>query len=388
MQMGPPMNQGTESVLCSEDVIERRRVDESLRLSEARYRRLFETAQDGILVLDAETGRVLDANLFMRGLLGYSLEEFVGRKLWDIGPFKGMEASKAAFAELQVKDRVHYEGLPLEARDGRRVEVEFISNACLIDGRRVIQCNLRDVTERKRLEKLAVEKLEELARSNSELEQFGYVASHDLQEPLRAVSSCVQLLQKRYEGQLDQRADEFISHAVDGTKRMQTLITDLLAYSRVSTQSRPFELVNCETALDEALANLAIAISESDAVVTHDPLPTLMAEPVQVTQVFQNLIGNAIKFRGEQAPVIAICAERKADYWLFSVTDNGIGIEAQYFDRIVRVFQRLHSRRQYQGTGIGLAICKKIAEQHGGRLWIESQLGKGSAFFFTIPDSR
>ncbi|HEY0792874.1 MAG TPA: ATP-binding protein [Chthoniobacterales bacterium] len=381
------MNAITPAVPLTNDIAERWRAEESLRLSEARYRRLFETAQDGILVLDAETGRVLDANPFMQVLLGYSLEEFLGRKLWEIGPFKGTEASKTVFAELQEKDRLHYEGLPLESHDGRRVEVEFVSNAFLVDERRVIQCNLRDITERKRLERLAIEKLEELARSNSELEQFAHVASHDLQEPLRAVASCVQLLQKRYAGQLDARADEFILHAVQATKRMQTLINDLLLYSRVGTQMRSFGLADAAVVLEQALASLAVALSESGTTVTHGPLPTVNADPSQLAQVFQNLIGNAIKFRGAQPSVIAIGAERRANEWLFSVSDNGIGIEEQYFERIFRVFQRLHTRRQYEGTGIGLAICKKVVERHGGRLWIESQVGKGSTFYFTIPET-
>lgn len=297
------------------------RAVETLRLSDARYRRLFETAQDGILILDAETGQVVDANPFMKELLGYSQEEFLGRKLWEIGPFKGEDASKSAFAELQVNDRLHYEGLPLEAKDGRRVEVEFISNAYLVDATRFIQCNIRDITERvrvnqaletankemafqieekgKRADELVMINAE-LARSNAELEQFAYVATHDLQEPLRAVASCVQLLQKRYEGQLDERADEFITHAVDGTKRMQTLINDLLAYSRISTHAHVFESTNCEMVLHEALANLMVAIDESGAMVTRDAMPMVSGDATQLTQLFQNLIGNALKFRGER----------------------------------------------------------------------------------------
>jgi PAS domain S-box-containing protein len=357
---------------------------EGLILSEARYRRLFETAQDGILILDAETGQVVDANPFMRAFLGYSPEEFVGRKLWEIGPFKSTEASKTAFAELQVKDSVRYESLSLERKDGGRVETEFISNAYLADKRRLIQCNIRDITERRRLEKLAEERIAELARSNADLVQFGYVASHDLQEPLRAVASCVQLLQKRYAGQLDARADEFIAHAVAGTKRMETLINDLLAYSRVGTEARPVMHTNCEVVLTNALENLAVAVTESGAVVTHDPLPVLEADPTQLAQVFQNLIANAIKFRAERTPIIHIGAESMGGGWTLSVTDNGIGIEPQYFERIFQVFQRLHTRKEYQGTGIGLAICKKIIERHGGRLWVESQLGKGSVFRFNL----
>ena len=271
---------------------------EALRLSEARYRRQFETAPDGILLLDAETGQVMDANPFMQVLLGYSRDEFLGKKLWEIGPFKGIEASKTIFAELNVKDSVRYESMSLERNDGSRVEAEFISNAYFADKRRLIQCNIRDITERRLLEKLAEERIAELARSNAELGQFGYVASHDLQEPLRAVASCVQLLQKRYAGQLDARADEFIAHSVAGIKRMETLINDLLAYSRVGTEAQPLVPTDCESLLKNVLADLSMAITESGAVVTHDPLPVLEADSTQLAQIFQNLIGNAIKFHG------------------------------------------------------------------------------------------
>ena len=385
------------------------RAVETLRLSDARYRRLFETAQDGILILDADTGQVVDANPFMKDLLGYSQEEFLGRKLWEIGPFKGEDASKSAFAELQRNDRLHYEGLPLETKDGRRVEVEFISNAYLVDSTRLIHCNIRDITERMRVnqaleaanKEMAFQIEEkgkradelvminaELARSNAELEQFAYVATHDLQEPLRAVASCVQLLQKRYEGQLDARADEFITHAVDGTKRMQTLINDLLAYSRISTHAQIFASTNCELVVHEALANLMVAIQESGAVITRDKLPMVNGDATQLTQLFQNLVGNALKFRGDRPSKIHIGAERENGDWRFSVADNGIGMEPQYFERVFLVFQRLHTRKEYQGTGIGLAICKKVVERHGGRIWAESEPGQGATFWFTIPERK
>ena len=242
-----------------------------------------------------------------------------------------------------------------------------------------------DITERKRAEEKLKLTLDDLGRSNEELEQFAYVASHDLQEPLRMVSSYTQLLARRYQGQLDAKANEFIAYAVDGANRMQGLINDLLAYSRVGTRGKAIEPTDCTAVLDQALANLKAAIEKSGAVVTHDPLPTVMADNLQLIQLLQNLIGNAIKFHVEKPPCIHVSAEQKGNEWVFSVRDNGIGIDPQYAERIFIIFQRLHTREEYPGTGIGLAICKKIVERGGGRIWVESELGKGSTFYFTIP---
>jgi signal transduction histidine kinase len=226
----------------------------------------------------------------------------------------------------------------------------------------------------------------ELARSNDELQQFAYVASHDLQEPLRMVSSYTQLLAKRYKGKLDSDADDFIAYAVDGANRMQKLIQDLLAYSRVSRQAGEPEIVSAETILGHVLYNLQMALEESGAVVTHDPLPTVRVDERQLLQLFQNLVSNAIKFRGPDPLRIHVSAKRVGQEWLFSVCDNGIGIDPQYAERIFVIFQRLHTREDYPGTGIGLAICRKIVERHGGRIWVESEVGKGATFYFTLRD--
>jgi PAS domain S-box-containing protein len=243
----------------------------------------------------------------------------------------------------------------------------------------------QDITERKRAQEALLLRTEELKRSNTELEQFAYVASHDLQEPLRMVSSYVQLLARRYQGKLDADADEFIAFAVDGAKRMQHLINDLLAFSRVTTKGHEFKPVEAEAALKQALANLKAAIEESQANVISDPLPVVKADSGQLTQLFQNLVGNAIKFRSKEPPGVRVSVERRATEWEFSVQDDGIGIEPQHLERIFVIFQRLHTVADYPGTGIGLAICKKIAERHGGRLWVTSEPGVGSAFHFTIP---
>ncbi len=226
---------------------------------------------------------------------------------------------------------------------------------------------------------------QELKRSNAELEQFAYVASHDLQEPLRMVSSFTQLLAKRYKDKIDSDANDFISYAVEGANRMQRLINDLLNYSRIQTKGKTFEETSCSEILGQVRANLQVAIEKSSALITNDFLPTVNADPVQMTQLFQNLIDNAIKFSGELPPRIHISAEKKDNEWVFSVCDKGIGIEPQFNEHIFVIFQRLHDREKYPGTGIGLAVCKRIVERHGGRIWVESEMGKGTTFYFTIP---
>jgi light-regulated signal transduction histidine kinase (bacteriophytochrome) len=226
----------------------------------------------------------------------------------------------------------------------------------------------------------------ELARSNAELEQFAYVASHDLQEPLRMIGSYLELLSKRYQSQLDAEAQEFIGYAVDGAKRMQALIRDLLSYSRIATRGQPFITVNSGQLLQEALINLKVSIEEKKVLIAYpEVFPEIYADSIQIIQLFQNLLSNAIKFCQEMPPKIEIKIDRLQEEWLFQVYDNGIGIEAEYYDRIFLVFQRLNRRSDYPGTGIGLAVCKKIVERHGGRIWVESQVDRGSIFSFTLP---
>jgi light-regulated signal transduction histidine kinase (bacteriophytochrome) len=242
-----------------------------------------------------------------------------------------------------------------------------------------------DIAARKQAEHELAKKAQELARSNADLEKFAYVASHDLQEPLRMVASYTQLLAKRYKGKLDTDADEFIDFAVDGANRMRQLIQELLSYSRVGTRGKPLQPVDIQVACANAIKNLLHAIEESCAKVSVDSLPTVMGDATQLAQLFQNLIGNGIKYRDSRPPEIQVKATQEGDMWLFSVHDNGIGIDAQYFDRIFEMFQRLHTRKEYSGTGMGLAICRKIVQRHGGEIWVESRPGNGSTFFFTIP---
>jgi light-regulated signal transduction histidine kinase (bacteriophytochrome) len=239
--------------------------------------------------------------------------------------------------------------------------------------------------EKKKAEEALLKTSEDLARSNAELTQFAYTASHDLQEPLRTITCFVQLLEKRYQGKLDQDADEFIGFIVSGTKRMEQLINDLLAYSRVNTRREPLSLMKIEDALQSAMLNLNYVLEDSKGSVVYDEMPSVVADEAQMTQLFQNLIGNALKFHGEEAPRVEISAALKGNDWIFSVRDNGIGIDPQFKDRIFELFQRLHTHEEYSGTGIGLTIAKKIVQQHGGQIWMESEPGKGTTFRFTIP---
>jgi len=274
---------------------------------------------------------------------------------------------------------LHKDGSYLWMRNGLRLVRDDQDNVIEIVG------YFADITDRKQAEQALQQLTIDLQRSNQELEQFAYVASHDLQEPLRAITSYTQLLAKRYQGQLDEKADKYIDYVVDGATRMQQLIQDLLAYSRVGRYELKQQPTDCNAVLQQVQQNLQAAIAESNAILTIDPLPTIFADTVQVTQLFQNLVGNALKYRGDAPPMIRVSARQQSKAWVFSIQDNGIGIEPQYAERIFEIFQRLHTRREYEGTGLGLAICKKIVERHHGHLWVESQLGQGALFCFTLP---
>ncbi|MEX2218797.1 MAG: ATP-binding protein [Phycisphaerales bacterium] len=358
------------------------------RRSEHRLQSALDSVHDyAILVLD-RAGRIAQCNAGVAAVLGYTPRELEGahfsrfytpEALADRTPEHELETASAAGRSEDEGWRVRKDGRhiwansvlsPLRDRDGQLHGFMKIT---------------RDMTERRRAQEELAQHARELARSNAELQQFAYVASHDLQEPLRAISSYLQLLQRRYKGSLDAKADEFIAFAVDGAARMKQLINDLLGYSRAGT--RPISIVptSAELILAQALQELRIAVAESGARVTHGPLPTVPADPGQLRQVFLNLIGNAIKFRGHAAPEVHISARQRPEGWEFSVRDNGIGIEPQYAERIFEIFQRLHTRERYAGTGIGLSICKRILDRHGGRIWVEAAPGAGSTFRFLIP---
>ncbi|MFH0920629.1 MAG: ATP-binding protein [Fibrobacterota bacterium] len=295
-------------------------------------------------------------------------------------PKSGHQAGRIKREKELEKAKQEFAGLNSALIDALKHEKELsarleMANEDIADANRQLSM---EIDTRKKVEA-------ELARSNTELEQFASIASHDLQEPLRMVGSYLQLLKQRYAAQLDANAQEYIGFAVDGANRMKILITNLLNYSRIGTRGSPFAPAECETAFKQAVKNLEIAIAEKQAQVIGHPLPTVMADQNQLVQLFQNLIGNAIKFCKEKTPEVHVSAKPENKHWLFSVKDNGIGIAPEQRERIFQIFQRLHTREEYEGTGIGLAVCKKIVERHDGTIWVESEPGKGTTFLFTIP---
>ena len=360
------------------DITERKRAEGALREAGAYNRRLIEASLDPLVTISAE-GKITDVNVATERVTGHSREEIIGTDFADYftDPEKARLGYEQVFRDGSVKN---YE-LAIRHKNGWLTPVIYNASVYRDDSGKVVGifAAARDITDRKRAE-------EELIRSNQDLQQFAYVASHDLQEPLRNVASCMQMLQKKYVNKLDAQADQYIEYAVEGSVRMKDLILDLLAYSRIGTRGKPYERTDCEQILAEAVKNLRSAVIETRAVITHDPLPTIPADGTQLLQVFQNLIGNAIKFRRDKPPQIHVAAVRNMNEWVFSIRDNGIGIESRYWDKIFVIFQRLNKRREYGGTGMGLAIVKKVVERHNGRVWVESEPGEGTTFYFSIAD--
>ena len=362
------------------------------KASEARYRGLLEAAPDAMVVVNV-SGEIVLLNVQAETQFGYSRDELVGQKVKNIIPegfaerliADGTRSAAEALAQ-QIGTGIELVG---RRKDGTEFPIEIMLSPLESAEGILVTAAIRDITERRKSEEHLVKTVWELKRSNDELQQFAYVSSHDLQEPLRMVSSYTQLLAKRYKGRLDSDADEFITFAVDGCNRMQGLIQDLLTYSRAGTNGKALHEISSEDALRVALTNLRPTIEQSGAVVTHDSLPAVTTDAPQLTQVFQNLVGNAIKYRGHEVPQVHVSATNNGgDEWIFSVRDNGLGIDPQYFERIFIIFQRLHGREEFEGTGIGLAICKKILERLGGRIWVESRPEKGSTFYFALPDTE
>jgi PAS domain S-box-containing protein len=355
---------------------------------------VLNAAGEGIFGLDNQ-GKHTFVNPAAAQMLGYTVNELIGRHSHTLWHYRKSDGSTYPVEECPIyaayKDgSVHHRDDEIFWRkDGTSFPVVYTSTPIIEEGNIIgAVVTFRDISERKQAEEELKKLSDELARSNADLQHFAFTASHDLQEPIIVVAGFVKLLAKRYKGKLDEKADEFIDHAINGTERMQVLIKDLLDYSRVGSKGKSYTSIDCLSALDKAVFNLQIAIKESGAVITHDDLPNVMADSLQLARLFQNLISNAIKFRGKEAPKIDISSRQKEDEWIFSIKDNGIGIDPKFSEQIFVMFQRLHTKKEYPGTGIGLATCKKIIEHHGGRIWVESEQGKGSTFYFTIPKRK
>jgi PAS domain S-box-containing protein len=369
------------------------RADERRRRAEetdSRLAAIVESSLDAIVGKDLN-GTVLSWNRSAEQLFGYSAAEMVGRSISLLIPPERQHEESQILGRIRGGQRVEaFETVRLR-KDGQPIEVSVTISPVRDRTGRVIGASkiARNISRYKQAERALQKQAEELARSNRDLEQFAYAASHDLQEPLRAVTGCMHLFKARYAGKIDERGDEFITHAVDGATRMQKLIDDLLSFSRVGTSGAEFRPVECAQAVEGALKNLSVSLQEQHATVERDELPLVWGDLSQLSLLFQNLIGNALKFHGPSPPRIHISARRGdgEEEPVISVRDNGIGIELQYFERIFVIFQRLHTRKEYPGTGMGLALCKRIVERHGGRIWVESEMGKGTTFCFTLRGS-
>jgi PAS domain S-box-containing protein len=373
------------------DISVRKAAEKHLAQMESRHRGLLEAAPDAMVMVN-QGGEIVLLNLQAEKQFGYRRDELVGRNVKDIIS-EGLAERLLAVSTRSEEDALAPQGgtgieLTGRRRDGSEFPIEIILGPLESAEGILVTAAIRDITTRKKAEAHLLQKVEELNRSNEELGQFASVASHDLQEPLRMVASYTQLLSKRYKGKLDADADEFIAYAVDGASRMQLLIQELLAYSRVGTKGKDLLDISSEETFRQALLNLHGSIEESGALVTHDPLPIVLADEMQLVQLFQNLVGNAIKYQRPGIPKVHVSAHKSVGKkWIFSVEDNGLGIEPQYFKKIFGMFQRLHKREEFAGTGIGLAVCKKIVERHGGNISVESQLGRGSTFRFSLAGS-
>jgi PAS domain S-box-containing protein len=384
--------EGIQVTAAIRDISVRKDAEKNLAQMEGRYRGLLEAAPDAMVVVN-QGGEIVLLNLQAEKQFGYRRHELLRQKVTNIIPegfaerliADGLRSAEDALAQ-QIGTGIELTG---RRKDGTEFPIEIMLSPLESAEGIQVTAAIRDITTRKKAEAQLLQKMEELNRSNEELGQFAYIASHDLQEPLRMVASYTQLLSRRYKGKLDSDADDFIAFAVDGASRMQRLIKDLLAYSRAGTKGTDLLRTSSEGALQQALVNLRGAIEESGALVTHDRLPSVQADEMQLIQLFQNLVGNAIKYQRPGVPRVHVSAAKGGEKrWIFLVQDNGLGIDSQYFEKIFGVFQRLHKREEFAGTGIGLAICKKIVERHGGSISVQSQLGQGSTFRFDLAEGE
>ena len=373
----------------SEDITDSRRIQEALQRGEEQFRTIVEAAPNGIVLVD-EQGIIRQVNAQLERDTGYRRHELLGQPVELLVPAHLAEAHPAHRQQYVKSPQDRPMGLGRELHVRHKQGSEFAAEIALSpihtpDGN-MTMATVVDVSSRKEAERNLQMAMDRLSRTNEELEQFAYATSHDLQEPLRAISGCLQIIERRYRGKLDAEADELIGHVVSGASRMKGLIDDMLSFTRVAHGEVQLVELGLEQILQTVLSNLRVAIAESGAVITHEPLPSLLVDPTQMTLLLQNLISNALKFHGRASPKIHISAKHERNGWKIGVHDNGIGIAPEFLDRVFGMFKRLHSREEFEGSGIGLAICKKIAERHGGRIWVESVPKQGSSFFIAFPD--
>ena len=376
------------------NITDRKRAEIALRDSEERFRAIFEQAAVGI-AKTALCGQFMRVNPGFCQIVRYAESELL-QKNWQAITHQDDIGADREYVRSLLSGNIQTFSLEkrLVCKD-EAVRWANVTVSAMRDANGTPQyliCAIEDISQRKLVQELLQASLDtqtryaqELTRSNAELEQFSYVASHDLQAPLSTIAGYAQLLEKRCHNQLDAQGNKFLRNIVNSCGRMQALIDDLLEYSRVGRSDKPFDVIDCNLVFEDACANLQLAIRQHQASVTRDDLPRVRGDSFQLLQLFQNLIGNAIKYRSSEAPMVRVSASRQGDSWVFSVQDNGIGIAEEYHPRIFQLFQRLHSEKQYSGTGIGLAICQRIVDRHGGRLWVESEPNRGSTFYFSIP---